>query len=146
MTIGEKIKSLRIKKGLTQKQLGDLCNMADSAIRRYELGNVNPKIETVRKIADALGVSINDLLLDPIWSSSNDSRDNSCSQIKDRLFKLGYPVQSDSEGYMWIRYPDGKLDICMETLTDLQEDTDQYLKFRLEELKRKNPESFYPWK
>ena len=34
MTIGEKIKFLRQKKGLTQKQLGALCGMADSAIRK----------------------------------------------------------------------------------------------------------------
>lgn len=58
MTIGEKIKALRQKKGLTQKQLGNLCGMADSAIRRYENGRANPKIETVQKIVDALDMSI----------------------------------------------------------------------------------------
>ncbi len=58
MTIGEKIKTLRTKKGLTQKQLGDLCGMADSAIRRYENGRANPKIETLQKIAAALEVNI----------------------------------------------------------------------------------------
>lgn len=61
MTIGEKIKFLRQKKGLTQKQLGDLCGMADSAIRRYESGRANPKIETLEKIAIALDISIDDL-------------------------------------------------------------------------------------
>ncbi len=35
MTIGENIKRIRKEKGLTQKQLGSLCQMADSAIRRY---------------------------------------------------------------------------------------------------------------
>lgn len=59
MTLGENIKRLRQEKGFTQKQLGNLCNppMADSAIRRYESGKANPKIETIRKIATALGVS-----------------------------------------------------------------------------------------
>ncbi|WWR19604.1 helix-turn-helix domain-containing protein [Lachnospiraceae bacterium JLR.KK009] len=58
MTIGENIKRIRQEKGLTQKQLGNLCNppMADSAIRRYEAGKANPKTETLCKIADALGV------------------------------------------------------------------------------------------
>ena len=60
MTVGEKIKTARLNKGLTQKQLGELCNMADSAIRRYELGNANPKIETLRRIADALGVPLSE--------------------------------------------------------------------------------------
>lgn len=66
MTIGEKIKTLRRKKRLTQKQLGDLCGMADSAIRRYESGRAKPKIETIEKIANALGVPLNKLIDDAI--------------------------------------------------------------------------------
>ena len=61
MTTGEKIKYYRQLKGLTQKELGDLCGMADSAIRRYELGKANPKIETLGKIADALDIHISNL-------------------------------------------------------------------------------------
>lgn len=64
MPTGEKIKEFRKKRGLTQKQLGNLCGMADSAIRRYENGRANPKIETLRKIADALEVNVTELLND----------------------------------------------------------------------------------
>lgn len=68
MTVGEMIKELRIHKGLTQKQLGELCGgMADSAIRRYESGRANPKLATLKKIADALEVTI-DILLGDNWS------------------------------------------------------------------------------
>ena len=62
MPTGAKIKEIRKQKGLTQKQLGDLCGMADSAIRRYENGHANPKIETLKKIASALEVSLDSLL------------------------------------------------------------------------------------
>lgn len=62
MPTGAKIKEIRKQKGLTQKQLGDLCGMADSAIRRYENGNANPKIETLQKIARALEVPLYKLL------------------------------------------------------------------------------------
>lgn len=62
MTIGENIKRIRKEKRLTQKQLGDLCNMADSAIRRYELGKSTPKIQTIHKIAEGLGVPVNTLV------------------------------------------------------------------------------------
>lgn len=63
-TIGENIRRIRKEKGLTQKQLGALCEpeMADSAIRRYELGNANPKLDTLRKIANALDVPFSDLV------------------------------------------------------------------------------------
>lgn len=56
MTIGESIREARLKKGWTQKQLGDKCNMADSAIRRYESDRGNPTIETLKRIAAALEV------------------------------------------------------------------------------------------
>lgn len=62
MTIGENIKRIRKEKGLTQKQLGDLCSMADSAIRRYELGKSNPKIQTLHKIAKGLGIPVRNLV------------------------------------------------------------------------------------
>lgn len=64
MTVGENIRRLRKEKGLTQKQLGELCGINEVQIRRYELGgkNSNPKIETIRKIANALGVYMNELL------------------------------------------------------------------------------------
>lgn len=56
MTIGEKIRQLRKTRKLTQKQLGELSGIAEPTIRRYELGKLNPKRETLYKIAKALGV------------------------------------------------------------------------------------------
>lgn len=61
MSIGEHIKEIRLSKGLTQKQLGELCGMSESMIRQYELGYRNPKRETIEKIADALGCQITDI-------------------------------------------------------------------------------------
>lgn len=62
MSIGSKIKEIRLSKGLTQKQLGERCGMADSAIRRYESDRGNPTEKTLSRIADALGVFVIDLL------------------------------------------------------------------------------------
>ena len=62
MNIGSKIKLFRLKRGLTQKQLGDLCGMADSAIRRYESNRGNPTEKTLQRIATALDVSVLDLM------------------------------------------------------------------------------------
>ena len=71
MTVGEKIKNARLSKNLTQKQLGELCGMADSAIRRYELGGAKPKIETLRRIAMALDVGLDTFLTDSELSLFN---------------------------------------------------------------------------
>lgn len=61
MTVGDKIRAARKNRGFTQKQLGDLCGINEANIRKYELGNQNPKIETISKIAAALNVPISDL-------------------------------------------------------------------------------------
>lgn len=61
---GDKIRKLRKEKGLTQKQLGELCGIADSNIRKYESGKQNPKLETLQKIAKALDVPITALRAD----------------------------------------------------------------------------------
>ncbi len=57
MTIGENLKHIRTKKGLTQKRLGELCEMDAAQIRRYESGKVEPRTESLERIANALGVS-----------------------------------------------------------------------------------------
>lgn len=64
MNVGKKIRLMRERKGWSQKTLGENCNppIAEPTIRRYELGKLNPKIETCRKIAKALGVPVNVLI------------------------------------------------------------------------------------
>lgn len=56
MTVGERIRAARIRCGLTQRALGNRAWIAEPTIRRYELGNLNPKIETIKKIAKAMSV------------------------------------------------------------------------------------------
>ena len=55
--VGERIKQIRINKKMTQKEVAEKCGFADSALRKYESGLINPKFETVSKIATALGVT-----------------------------------------------------------------------------------------
>lgn len=62
VTIGKNIKRIRKEKGMTQKQLGELCGINEANVRKYELGKANPKIETVNKIASALGVTAFDIM------------------------------------------------------------------------------------
>lgn len=50
------MKKIRLEKGYTQKKLGELCEppISESTIRRYELGLLKPKYETVQRIQKAL--------------------------------------------------------------------------------------------
>lgn len=58
MTIGERIREQRKKAGLTQKTLGELSETSETTVKQYELGKRQPRIEQLRKIANALGVSL----------------------------------------------------------------------------------------
>ena len=60
--IGENIVKLRKEKGLKQIDLAIKLDMEDSALRRIEKGRTNPTILTLKKIADALQVSINEII------------------------------------------------------------------------------------
>lgn len=56
MTIGEKIKAIRTKKGISQAKLAEDSGIGVASIQRIEYGLFQPKKETVHKIAKALGV------------------------------------------------------------------------------------------
>ena len=60
-TIGRKIKKYRELEKLTQKESGERCGIDAANIRKYENGKQNPKVETVKKIAAALGIPWSEL-------------------------------------------------------------------------------------
>lgn len=92
MEVGDRIRAIRMERGLTQKELGELCGMADSAIRRYESNRGNPTQKTLLKIAKALGVHLRDLA-DNSWLEEIDQK------IIDLFLKLDDPARSALLGY-----------------------------------------------
>ncbi len=61
--LAENIKKLREKKGLSQDRLAKLADVANNTIIKIEQGeNRNPTLETLKKIANALNVSIDELI------------------------------------------------------------------------------------
>lgn len=58
MTMAENIRYLRIKRGLTQEQLGEVLGVQKSAIRKYESGTVeNIPRASIIKMSELFGVS-----------------------------------------------------------------------------------------
>ncbi len=58
MEIGERIKELRQKKGITVNKLANLSGVSQSYLRDIELGNKQPTVEYLSYICDALGISL----------------------------------------------------------------------------------------
>jgi len=61
MIFGERLTEARKKKGFSQERLGELIGVDKRIISRYETGKTEPSIEVARKLADALGVSLDHL-------------------------------------------------------------------------------------
>jgi len=62
-TIGKNIKRFRQDKGLSQDKLSKLADLSLNTVVKMELDeSPNPTIETVKKIAKSLGVSVDELL------------------------------------------------------------------------------------
>lgn len=62
MIIGKRIKELRIKKGLSQQELGTILGVTKVSICGYESGSRIPNLELFEKMADLFGVSADYLL------------------------------------------------------------------------------------
>lgn len=64
LNVGNKIRYLRKLNGLTLKQLARGCDLSANTISMVERSEVSPSIETLCKIAHALGVSPSSLFLE----------------------------------------------------------------------------------
>ncbi len=53
-TIADRVAEQRLARGLSQKQLAELCGTTQSAIARLEAGGRPPRIDTLLRIANAL--------------------------------------------------------------------------------------------
>ncbi len=61
--VAKNIKKYRKEKGLSQDKLARLANISHAAIVKIESGGIqSPSINTVQKIAKALGVGVEDLI------------------------------------------------------------------------------------
>jgi len=62
-TIGDKIKQLRNKQGLTQDELARKSDLPYTTLTKIETNVITkPSIQTVMKIAKGLGIGIDDLM------------------------------------------------------------------------------------
>ncbi|HKW74464.1 MAG TPA: helix-turn-helix transcriptional regulator [Terriglobales bacterium] len=60
--LGERIRKLRDKKGWSQEEFADSCEVNRSYMGRIERGELNLTLDTVKKVAEGLGISVSTLL------------------------------------------------------------------------------------
>lgn len=62
MIIGERLKQERIKRGYSQKELGDLLKVSKVSISGYETGSRTPNMQTFIKLIELLDLDSNYIL------------------------------------------------------------------------------------
>lgn len=56
------VRELRTKKGLTQEVLSGLASIPRSHLAMIESGRISPKIDTLWKISEALGMKLSEMI------------------------------------------------------------------------------------
>lgn len=63
MNAGDKIKQLRLSRGLTLEEVGQLVGVGKSTVRKWETGAIaNMRRDKIAKLADALGITPTDII------------------------------------------------------------------------------------
>lgn len=64
MSIKDNLKELRKQRGITQGELADIAGIELGQISRIERGASEPKLETIKKLVNALECSADELIMD----------------------------------------------------------------------------------
>lgn len=123
MRLGQEIKRLRLERGYTQQQLGDLLGVQKSAVQKYEKGTVkNLKQETLAKLCKIFDVSPA-VFMDAMYDTDKLSRE---VQVLEKLSLL-YGSQSVDLLECFVKLnPQGraKLQTYAKDLTEIKKYTD----------------------
>lgn len=93
------LRAARKSKGLTMKELGGMVGVSESAISQYETGKREADFETLLKIGDALGCSIDYLLRGAGQKEPPTpvARDGQVEKLANALTEIGIDVEGLTE-------------------------------------------------
>lgn len=60
--LGEKIKSYRESKNMTQNEVAEVLGIKSTTVSKYESETLEPNIESLKKLAELFGISVDELL------------------------------------------------------------------------------------
>ena len=94
MNFGEKLKSLREGKGLTQKRMAEILGISKSNVSKYEANSVEPNIGILKSYANFFDVSFDYLL----GNSKKDTASNSMAFIAKKENQVSISYWIDKTG------------------------------------------------
>ena len=106
---GERLKEMREKKGLSQKELAEITGLSPRTISRYEAGDTQPDQGKVR------------LLLDALKESIPQEKTKKLCPYRTRVTEQGGVMFTHCVGALCMGYIDGQ---CSITVGNLKKDQD----------------------
>lgn len=113
MTVYERIKEISKERGMSLQSVAKAAGLSQNMIYQYK--NVNPKTETLRTLADVLGVSVDYLLGNTDDMHANKKADTSSDDLKEYFDE--HPVlKFDGK-----EIPDAEMKIIKRILEDMDD-------------------------
>ena len=94
------IRELRLKRGITQSELARLCSVHQTAVSQWEKGRTLPDKQTLMKLSDIFGVSV-DLLM---GKDEHNSRKNLIPVLG--YVRAGSPIEAFEDVMEYVEIPD----------------------------------------
>lgn len=152
MSIGENIVRIRKSKEMSQIELAKKCDMLYQTLSKYERNLLTPKLETIKKIAEALDVGVfdlieyekieNEILEDfskskKISTAENYITKHNLNNLEIKLENIGFsiliPTIDIEPSKITLITPDGKHIVFeKDDLLRLDRETNDFLLFKLE--------------
>jgi len=138
--IGQNIYTYRKAKRLTQKQLGEKIDRAESSIQKYEKGEIEIPNSVLQTIATALDITYNQLVNWDIQENSNEFIAGIEPTLQQILKSLGYRIvwEPSSELLSIIDNSNNAIYVTKQNLKDLEKETFSFIKYKIHELFESN--------
>lgn len=146
MNLGELFRSERKKQDKTLEDVADNTGISKSNISRIERNEINCNWDAIQKISKYLSIPLqvaaNQSALDRFGLPVSEPR-AFYGSLAPKLQSIGCRLDDDiSEGYIWLTTPDGVFEPTMEEIEKLDDDSDNYLRYRIYQLISANPDRF----
>lgn len=134
--VSKRIKNARNDLGLTLQELADLSGISKSSLQRYEKGNVDKMpLSKITDLAKSLKVT-------PTYLIGMESKDLGYEYFKNLLGLLdefGYKIEYEGEKDKYkLTGESSSTDLSAADIKDLKDSVSSFLRFRLDEIKKKN--------
>ena len=83
-SMGELISGLRKEKGMTQRELAEQMNVTDKAVSKWERDLSCPDINSLPRLAEMLGISVEELL---DTSKKDEATESKAGAVADLVFR-----------------------------------------------------------